>query len=163
MTGTQCCGELEYVITGDDAATFDFVEIVDNDLLVYCDWYTKKTGTFTVNVASRLKWFVTEMSEPVSFKITLKENCNKPGPYGSTSAEITEAINHSLDHNDQVFTYGQIVLVLFFFILSTFLGAAIAYMLVSPIKISGCSKVTDEQKALAQQESGRDGQAAVGH
>ena len=62
MTGTPSCGELEYVITSEDAAKLDFVEIVDSDLLVYCDWYTKQTGTFTVDVASRLKWFVTEMS-----------------------------------------------------------------------------------------------------
>ena len=150
MSGTPDCGELEFVVinsgsSSDVSSRHDFVEVVDNDLLVYCDWHTKKTGAFDVNVAARLKWFVSEMSTPVTFRVILNENCNKPGPYGLTPAETKDEIRSALDANDRVFTYGEIVLVIFFFILSTFLGAAIAYMLVSPVKVSGCSKVSAEQ------------------
>ena len=53
------------------------MEIIDNELYVYCDWYTKETGSFEVSVAARLKWFVTEMSETVTFKISLNSSCNQ--------------------------------------------------------------------------------------
>ena len=89
MSGTPNCGALEYVVinSGSGATNrHDFVEVVDNELHVFCDWYIKQTGTFDVNVAARLKWFATEMSTPVTFRITLNENCNKPGPYGLTPA-----------------------------------------------------------------------------
>lgn len=129
MAGAQSCGDLEYII--ENASNFDFVEVVGNELQVYCGWYTKQTGTFDVNIKARLKWFETETSDPVSFKITLGESCNKQAPIQGIEA----------DNSDRVFTYGQIVLVLFLFILSTLLGALIAYLLVSPVRVTGCTRV----------------------
>ena len=75
------CGEIEYVLSGNQFAVddtepnttsmYDFVEIIDSELVVYCDWYTQETGSFEVSVAARLKWFASEMSTPVTFQIML--------------------------------------------------------------------------------------------
>ena len=138
MSETPSCGELEYVVA--DITDYDFVEVVDNELRLYCDWYTAKTGTFNVNISARLKWYVTETSIPVTFRITLNENCNIQAPNLMSTKQLV-----SSDDSDRIFTYGQIVLVIILFILSTLLGAAIAYLLVSPVRVNGCSKVSSEQ------------------
>ena len=149
MSGTPSCGDIEYILTGNESETqtqYDFVEIIDSELIVYCDWYTQETGSFEVSVAARLKWFATEMSETVTFKITLNENCNKPQvTIGETQALQTQAIQTVLDGNDRVFSYGEIVLVLGLFIVSTFLGAAIAYLFISPVKTSAKVATTGQQ------------------
>ena len=54
----------------------DFAEVDGSNLLLYCDSYTKFTGTFEIGVVARLKWFQTAISEPIKFRVTLDENCN---------------------------------------------------------------------------------------
>lgn len=148
MTVTPSCGDIEYVLMGKTAGEgteaaspmYDFVEVIDSELVVYCDWYTKETGTFEVNVAARLKWFATEMSEPVTFKITLNENCNKASAGGASSSTATAteaALSSVIDQSsDRVFSYGEIVLVLGLFLVSTMIGAGIAYLFIGPVRAS---------------------------
>ena len=148
------CGEIEYVLSGNQFAgddtepnttsMYDFVEIIDSELVVYCDWYTQETGSFEVNVAARLKWFASEMSTPVTFQIMLNQNCNKRMVVSETPEQKQEAIQSVFDSNDQVFSYGEIVLVLALFIVSTFLGAAIAFLFISPVNAS--TKVANGQQ-----------------
>ena len=148
------CGEIEYVLSGNQLAgddtepnttsMYDFVEIIDSELVVYCDWYTQETGSFEVSVAARLKWFASEMSTPVTFQIMLNQNCNKRMVVSETPEQKQEAIQSVFDSNDQVFSYGEIVLVLALFIVSTFLGAAIAFLFISPVNAS--TKVANGQQ-----------------
>lgn len=151
LGNSSYCGDLEFVLTDNLSATqgtVDFAEIDGNNLHFYCDWYTQETGTFDVYVAARLKWFKTELSQPVTFRVTLNSHCNKSAlavttgvtpsvlVHSTTSESVNALLSLEPESDGRILEYGHVVLFFAIFAVTILVGAAIAASLLNAPSIS---------------------------